>query len=163
MSLGRQAPRPLSLALESFTAAVAPASTLARVQACWESAVGAAIAAAAAPIAERDGVLTVRCEAAVWSQELELMAAELLDPPECRPRRGAAAQAALPRGLTDMGRFPCYSRAFGVFGGAGEGPLVLSFDGQRTAPVRGLSSSDSGAFSRLLEMKWRPIGRREHR
>ena len=32
----------------------------------------------AAPVAERDGVLTVRCEAAVWSQELELMAADLL-------------------------------------------------------------------------------------
>ncbi len=78
MSLDRHAPRPLSLALESFTASVAPASTLARVQACWESAVGAAIAAAASPATERNGVLTVRCEAAVWSQELELMSSELL-------------------------------------------------------------------------------------
>jgi predicted nucleic acid-binding Zn ribbon protein len=78
VSLGRQAPRRLSQALESFTAGVAPASTLARVQACWEMAVGAAIASAATPLAERDGVLTVRCEAAVWSQELELMAVELL-------------------------------------------------------------------------------------
>jgi predicted nucleic acid-binding Zn ribbon protein len=78
VSLGRQAPRPLSLALESFTAAAAPASTLARVQACWDTAVGPAIAAAAAPIAERDGVLSVRCQAAVWSAELELMSAELL-------------------------------------------------------------------------------------
>jgi predicted nucleic acid-binding Zn ribbon protein len=78
VSLGRQAPRPISLALEGFTAAVAPASTLARVQVCWEMAVGPAIAAAAAPLAERDGVLTVRCEAAVWSQELELMATDLL-------------------------------------------------------------------------------------
>jgi predicted nucleic acid-binding Zn ribbon protein len=40
--------------------------------------VGAAIAAAAQPVAERDGVLTVRCEAAVWAQELDLMAPELL-------------------------------------------------------------------------------------
>ncbi len=78
MSLGRQAPRPLSLALEGFTATLAPASTLARVQACWEQVVGPAIAAAAAPISERDGMLSVRCEAAVWSQELELMAADLL-------------------------------------------------------------------------------------
>ena len=78
MSLSRPAPRSLSLALEGFTTAIAPASTLARVQACWEMAVGPAIAAAAAPIAERDGVLTVHCEAAVWSQELELMATELL-------------------------------------------------------------------------------------
>ncbi len=78
MSLGRPAPRPLSLALEGFTAAVAPASTLARVQACWTSAVGGAVAAAASPVAERGGVLTVRCEAAVWSAELELMSCELL-------------------------------------------------------------------------------------
>ena len=34
-----------------------------------------AIAAAARPTAEREGVLTVTCEAAVWAQELELMAA----------------------------------------------------------------------------------------
>jgi predicted nucleic acid-binding Zn ribbon protein len=78
VSLGRPAPRPLALALEGFTATVAPASTLARVQTCWELAVGPAIAAAGAPVAERDGVLTVRCEAAVWSAELELMAPDLL-------------------------------------------------------------------------------------
>jgi predicted nucleic acid-binding Zn ribbon protein len=78
VSLGRHAPRPLSLALESFTAATAPASTIARVQTCWETAVGPAIAAAAAPVAERDGVLTVRCEAAVWSAELELLSPQLL-------------------------------------------------------------------------------------
>jgi predicted nucleic acid-binding Zn ribbon protein len=84
VSPSRHAPRPISLALEGLTAAVAPASTLARVQACWASAVGAAVAAAASPAAERDGVLTVCCEAAVWSAELELMSAELL------PRLNAA-------------------------------------------------------------------------
>jgi predicted nucleic acid-binding Zn ribbon protein len=78
VSLGRHAPRPLSLALEDFTATVAPASTLARVQACWASSVGDAIAGAARPTTEHDGVLTVCCEAAVWSQELELMSSELL-------------------------------------------------------------------------------------
>jgi predicted nucleic acid-binding Zn ribbon protein len=78
VSSGRRAPRPLSAALEGFTAPLAPASTLARVQSCWASSVGAAIAAAASPAAERDGVLTVRCESAVWSQELELMAPDLL-------------------------------------------------------------------------------------
>jgi predicted nucleic acid-binding Zn ribbon protein len=76
--LSRLAPRRLSQALEGFTATLAPASTLARVQTCWEAAVGAAIAAAARPVAEREGVLTVRCESAVWSQELDLMAPELL-------------------------------------------------------------------------------------
>jgi predicted nucleic acid-binding Zn ribbon protein len=78
MSLSRKAPRPLAGSLAELTATLAPAGTLARVQACWETTVGSAIAAAAHPIAERDGVLTVRCQAAVWSQELDLMAPELL-------------------------------------------------------------------------------------
>jgi predicted nucleic acid-binding Zn ribbon protein len=76
--MSASAPRPLARAIESFAAALTPASTLARVQGCWEDSVGAAIAAAAHPVAERDGVLTVRCDAAVWSQELDLMAPELL-------------------------------------------------------------------------------------
>jgi predicted nucleic acid-binding Zn ribbon protein len=84
VSLSRPAPRPLSLVLDDFTGAMAPTSTLGRVQACWESSVGPAVAAAASPTAERDGVLSVRCESAVWSQELELMSAELL------PRLNAA-------------------------------------------------------------------------
>jgi predicted nucleic acid-binding Zn ribbon protein len=74
----RPAPRPISQVLEGLTVALAPASTLARVQACWEGVVGDAIAAAAHPTAEREGVLTVQCEAAVWAQELDLMAPELL-------------------------------------------------------------------------------------
>jgi predicted nucleic acid-binding Zn ribbon protein len=72
--VSRAAPRPLAGALERLTGALAPASTLARVQEVWDDAVGSAIAAAARPIAERDGVLTVSCDAAVWAQELDLMA-----------------------------------------------------------------------------------------
>jgi predicted nucleic acid-binding Zn ribbon protein len=74
----RRAPRPLSAIVPHFTAALAPASVLARVQTVWEQAAGAAIAASARPTAERDGVLTVTCEAAVWAQELDLMAGELI-------------------------------------------------------------------------------------
>jgi predicted nucleic acid-binding Zn ribbon protein len=74
----RQAPRPLALAIEGLTATLAPPGALARIQACWTAAVGETIAAVANPAAERDGVLTVRCESAVWSQELGLMANELL-------------------------------------------------------------------------------------
>jgi predicted nucleic acid-binding Zn ribbon protein len=74
----RIAPRPLSSALEALTATLAPATTLARVQEIWEGAAGPAIAAAASPTAERDGVLTVTCAAAVWAQELDLMAGELI-------------------------------------------------------------------------------------
>jgi len=65
--------------LEGLAVRLAPATTLARVQGVWKGAAGPAIAAAAAPTAEREGVLTVTCSAAVWAQELELMAPTLLD------------------------------------------------------------------------------------
>lgn len=78
MSVARRGPRPLAVAIGGLATVLAPATTLARVQACWEETVGSAIASAAVPAAERDGVLTVRCESAVWSQELELMSSELL-------------------------------------------------------------------------------------
>jgi predicted nucleic acid-binding Zn ribbon protein len=74
----RLAPRPLSSALESLTATLAPATTLARVQEIWEAAAGPAIASSARPTAERSGVLTVTCAAAVWAQELDLMSVELV-------------------------------------------------------------------------------------
>jgi len=62
--VSRTAPRPLSEAIGRLTGALAPASTLARVQEVWEDAVGPAIADAARPTAEREGVLTVACAAA---------------------------------------------------------------------------------------------------
>jgi predicted nucleic acid-binding Zn ribbon protein len=76
--MSRAAPRTIASALGELTSALAPATTLARVQAVWERAAGHVIAAAARPSAERDGVLSVTCEAAVWAQELDLMADELL-------------------------------------------------------------------------------------
>ncbi|HTA32706.1 MAG TPA: DUF721 domain-containing protein [Solirubrobacteraceae bacterium] len=76
--MSRTAPRPLSQALDRLTGTLAPASTLARVQEVWEDAVGPAIADAARPTAEREGVLTVACAAAVWAQELNLMAEVVL-------------------------------------------------------------------------------------
>jgi predicted nucleic acid-binding Zn ribbon protein len=75
--VSRRAPRSLSVALEGLTRTLAPATTLARVQEIWESTAGPAIAQAARPTAERDGVLTVTCSAAVWAQELDLMAGDL--------------------------------------------------------------------------------------
>ncbi|MGD1056168.1 MAG: DciA family protein [Solirubrobacteraceae bacterium] len=76
--MSRTAPRPLSVALDSLTGTLAPASTLARVQEVWEQAAGPAIAASARPTAEHGGVLTVTCDAAVWAQELDLMADDLI-------------------------------------------------------------------------------------
>ena len=74
--MSRTAPRPLSEPLRALTAMLSPATTLARVQEIWGPATGAAIAASARPTGEREGVLTVSCEAAVWAQELELIAPE---------------------------------------------------------------------------------------
>jgi predicted nucleic acid-binding Zn ribbon protein len=76
--MSRLAPRQISSALERLTTTLAPATTLARVQGVWEAVAGSAIAEAARPSGERDGVLTVTCNAAVWAQELDLMAAVLI-------------------------------------------------------------------------------------
>jgi predicted nucleic acid-binding Zn ribbon protein len=76
--MSRFAPRPLSFALEGLTAALAPATSLARVQQVWEQALGARIAEAGNPISEHDGVLTVVCADSVWAAELELMGPELV-------------------------------------------------------------------------------------
>jgi predicted nucleic acid-binding Zn ribbon protein len=89
----RRAPRSLSVALESLASALEPATTLARVQKVWESAVGPAIAAAAQPTAEHEGVLTVTCSAAVWAQELDLMSGDLV------PRLNTALADDVVRGL----------------------------------------------------------------
>ena len=88
--MSKLAPRLLSAALEDLASSIAPTTTLARVQAIWDRAAGPAIAGAARPTAERDGVLTVTCCAAVWAQELDLMSAQLI------PRlNGALGQPAL--------------------------------------------------------------------
>jgi predicted nucleic acid-binding Zn ribbon protein len=64
--------------VEAFAERLAPATLLAEVQRVWGTAVGPAVAGAARPTAERDGVITVTCEAAVWAHELDLMAPALL-------------------------------------------------------------------------------------
>lgn len=73
MARSRRSPRRLALALERTRSDWAPESLLAELQAVWPQAVGAAIAAEAAPTAERAGVVTISCAAAVWAQELDLM------------------------------------------------------------------------------------------
>jgi predicted nucleic acid-binding Zn ribbon protein len=85
--VSRRSPRTLTEALSALTATLAPATPLARVQEIWSEAAGPTIAAAARPVSERDGVLTVSCEASVWAQELDLMAGEIV------PRINAALGA----------------------------------------------------------------------
>jgi predicted nucleic acid-binding Zn ribbon protein len=74
----RLAPRPLAVALEGVLGGAEPATLLARAQALWQEAAGPGLAPFAGPSSERDGVLTVACESAVWAQELELLAPDLL-------------------------------------------------------------------------------------
>ncbi len=75
----RRAPRRISSALGPLVDQLTPATPLARVQQAWPAAAGPAIASAARPVAEHEGVVTVSCEAAVWAQELELMEGALLE------------------------------------------------------------------------------------
>ena len=74
----RLAPRALSVALEEIVRDAEPTTLLARVQAVWADVAGPGLAASATPVSERDGVVTVACESAVWAQELELLGPDLL-------------------------------------------------------------------------------------
>ena len=73
----RVAPRHLSRALTGAVGDAAPAGLLARVQGSWAEVAGPVVAAAAQPVSEREGVVTVACESAVWAQELELLKPDL--------------------------------------------------------------------------------------
>jgi predicted nucleic acid-binding Zn ribbon protein len=75
----RRAPRSLSFALARVTAGLEPATTLARVQGCWADAVGEGLARVSQPVSERDGVVTLACEDAMWANELELLGPDLLE------------------------------------------------------------------------------------
>ena len=79
MSHFRRSPRPVTVALQEVQRGLAPETLLAEVQAAWRDAVGDAIAEQAQPLSERGGVLTVACSASVWAQELDLMAASIIE------------------------------------------------------------------------------------
>ena len=75
----RTGPRPVARALDALAGALAPAGTLAGVQACWVQVAGPVVGAEAEPVAEREGIVTVSCRSATWAQELELLSDELLE------------------------------------------------------------------------------------
>jgi predicted nucleic acid-binding Zn ribbon protein len=64
--------------LHSLEERLAPASTLAAVQQCWERVVGESIAVHARPRSARSGELEIVCDEAVWAAELELMGPRLV-------------------------------------------------------------------------------------
>ncbi len=76
--MSRRAPRPAGWAVESLARSLAPATLLAEVQRIWPQAAGEALAAAARPTAERDGVVTLSCRSSVWASELDLLSNELV-------------------------------------------------------------------------------------
>jgi predicted nucleic acid-binding Zn ribbon protein len=74
----RRDPRPAAFAVAALAESLAPQTLLAAVQRVWEEAVGEIVAAQAEPTGERAGVLVVTCASAVWAQELDLMAPDLV-------------------------------------------------------------------------------------
>jgi predicted nucleic acid-binding Zn ribbon protein len=77
--LHRRAPRPFATALEGLASRLEPATTLARVQRSWPRVSTALpVAAEGAPVALRDGTLTVACTASVYAHELHLIADDLI-------------------------------------------------------------------------------------
>jgi predicted nucleic acid-binding Zn ribbon protein len=77
--MGRRAPRSVAHAVRAARDGAAPATPLAAAQAAWAEVVGEPIAAAAEPVSERDGVLVVRCESAVWAEQLDLLQNDLIE------------------------------------------------------------------------------------
>ena len=75
----RSAPRPLAYAVSQVRRQLQPATPLAAIQRAWPAAVGEAVAREAQPVAERAGVVTVSCRSAVWAQELDLLAPDLIE------------------------------------------------------------------------------------
>jgi predicted nucleic acid-binding Zn ribbon protein len=79
VSAHRRGPRPLAAALERIQAELSPETVLAQSQQAWPGVVGEQVAAQAGPTAERGGVLTIGCSAAVWAHELDLMAPSIIE------------------------------------------------------------------------------------
>lgn len=95
----RRAPRQAGPAIRAARDLAAPRTGLAAVQAAWTAAVGEQLAAAATPVAERAGTITVECADAIWVQELDLMQEQLLE--RLRAALGASAPQALRFRLKD--------------------------------------------------------------
>jgi hypothetical protein len=68
----RHGPRPIGFALDALADALEPPTLLAAVQRAWPDAAGS-FAGVSEPVGERAGVVTVACDSAVLSSELDLM------------------------------------------------------------------------------------------
>jgi hypothetical protein len=68
----RKGPRSVSFALDALADRLEPPTLLAAIQRVWPAAAGS-FAGVSEPVGERDGVVTVACDSAVLSSELDLM------------------------------------------------------------------------------------------
>jgi len=75
----RRVPRPASAAFRAALRRAAPKTRLAATQSVWAEVVGERLAAAARPVSERDGAVTIACSDPVWTEELDLMGEQLLE------------------------------------------------------------------------------------
>jgi predicted nucleic acid-binding Zn ribbon protein len=64
--------------MTQLTDRLAPHTTLGDVQRVWVTVVGEPMAAHASPVAEREGVLTVVCDASTWAEHVQLMESEIV-------------------------------------------------------------------------------------
>jgi predicted nucleic acid-binding Zn ribbon protein len=85
----RRSPRQLTAAFGRLADDLAPQTVLADVQRAWPGVVGPSIAEQASPTAERAGVVTISCAAAVWAQELDLMGPQIVSRLNAKLGRGA--------------------------------------------------------------------------
>jgi predicted nucleic acid-binding Zn ribbon protein len=69
----------LGAALGEIQTRLAPPDLLADVQRHWAAAAGEQVALESWPDSERAGVVTVRCQSAVWAAELTMLAEQLLE------------------------------------------------------------------------------------
>ncbi len=80
------------MALAKALPAARPPGLLAELQGVWPEVVGPVLADSARPVSEREGIVTVACESAVWAQELELLAGDLCTRLNARLTQGAVAR-----------------------------------------------------------------------
>jgi predicted nucleic acid-binding Zn ribbon protein len=73
----RRVPRPASTAFRTALQRAAPKTRLAAVQSVWAEVVGERMAAAARPVSERAGTVSIACSDPVWAQELDLMQTQI--------------------------------------------------------------------------------------
>ena len=109
----RHGPRPVSFALEQLADQLEPPTPLAAVQRAWPRAAGA-FANVSEPVSERDGVVVVACDSAVWAQELDLMSEVVVAQAQrdARPAGGQASALATDANVNlALLQDVCYARA----------------------------------------------------